>query len=260
VIDQFWAASKQHIDSRVNQILADLAIEDPAPLKEMEAVCFARGVDEIRDGCGNGVEAWLARSPRRTIVAVGAHLSLARRRLALAHELGHVELHEAVSQAFVCETAEMLSIYKASDVEREANYFGAVLLMPTRFALPAVTAALPRIDAMKGLADRFGTSLTASALRFTELTADECAVVLSKNGAVSWWRAGGGFAGFIKRGPLDEYTFAHDVAHSRSIPSGPQRVDADAWLSSRFQSEDFLFEESTPLGSTGVVLSVLTRP
>ncbi len=114
-----------------------------------------------------------------------------RGRFSLAHELGHFFLDEhrealrdgaAPSDRSWCVPgAERL-------VEREADTFAAALLMPSKPVLADAKGRPRGLAGVLAVAERFGVSLTAAAIRYAELEVCPCAVVKWARGEAAWRR------------------------------------------------------------------------
>ena len=83
--------------------------------------------------------------------------------------------------------------YGYAELERqsprnEANTFASEPLMATALFRPRCAHAEPNLTVVKGLAQEFQTTLTATAVRFVEACHAACLVVLSEQGWVRWWR------------------------------------------------------------------------
>ncbi len=184
-----------------------------------------------------------------------------RRRFAIAHELGHWMLHKSQSQINACTEQNMVAKYKASVPEVEANYFAAELLMPEKLLGPRVKNVRPSFAVFSELANDFDTTLTAMAVRCADVVDGYCALVVSQNNKVHWWRGSEDFEQrfWIEPGSLlSEEALAGSVFRGKPVPSGPVEVDSEAWASCRhgFEHEP-LFEEVFLMPSYGQVLSLL---
>lgn len=107
-----------------------------------------------------------------------------------AHELGHYFAHRArVPAGFECGQGDVLG--NAARVEyrqheREADEFASYLLMPLDdFRQQAATGPMS-MELLKHLADRYGVSFTAAALKWLESTDLCAAVVVATNGFICW--------------------------------------------------------------------------
>jgi len=70
--------------------------------------------------------------------------------------------------------------------EREADFFATALLMPQALFKSAMNRHSPGIEAIKALSELFETSLTATAIRYAQLTPDPVAVLVSKGRSVEY--------------------------------------------------------------------------
>jgi Zn-dependent peptidase ImmA (M78 family) len=186
---------------------------------------------------------------------------VAARRFTIAHELGHYVLkHPSPSVAEMCEPmARGHERHEARDVEAEANAFASELLMPEHLVRPACEAAWVSLDPALRIAYEFGVSARASAIRFVELTAMPCAVVLSERGAVRWSVTSATFPGAIARGrPVDRRSIAWDYFKRGVLRHGMQLVPGAAWLDSA--TDGPLLEHSIASYERGTVLTMLGLP
>jgi len=139
----------------------------------------------VHNGAMRGAEGRLIRKNGKGIIRVGNSALLpGRQRFTIAHELGHWELHKGVSQ-FICDDEDMRD-YGRSPMEMEANHFAAELLMPTFHFREACGRGLPSFDLIGNLADEFQTTLTATAIRYADVTHHRVIVVWVFGGKVMW--------------------------------------------------------------------------
>lgn len=153
----------------------------------VEEIAMCRGV-LVMDGALEGAEARLVRVAERGIIRVKTGMPEdGRRRFAIAHELGHWELHRNESQWQFCSESDIQG-YSGSAPEIEANTFASELLMPTYLFRPRCEEVTPDLQLIKRLAEEFNVTLTAAAVRFVEESKSTCMVVFSKDDKVSWWK------------------------------------------------------------------------
>ena len=81
---------------------------------------------------------------------------------------------------------------------------------------------------IRGLSEKYGTSLTATAIRVVETASEPVAVVLSELGQVRWFMRSRSFPFRIRRGRLHEWTYASDYFSGRELPEVAQDVLAVA--------------------------------
>jgi hypothetical protein len=157
-----------------------------APNFEIRDIAWALGV-EVKVGGVAGADARIVKTEdgRGVIRLNPAITEPSRRRFSIAHELGHWELHPKLEQGYVC-TAENLRDYGRSPEEAEANWFAATLLMPKFLIPPETFKQDPTLEFVRQLAKNFGTSLTAAARRFVELSNQPVVLVASSQGRIAW--------------------------------------------------------------------------
>lgn len=175
--------TQQQISARVFKIWKEYGFPHPAEI-EIEDLAMERGVLVI-EGDIKGAEGRLMRKKGAGIAHIRKGIPfLGRRRFTIAHELGHWELHEGQSQ-FICSATDMRD-YKNSQMEVEANHFAAELLMPPHHLRKAIERQEPSMGLIKRLAEEFGTTLTATAIRFVDCTKYKMIVVWAEGGTIRW--------------------------------------------------------------------------
>ncbi len=229
---------------------ADLVLEDLA---------LAMGVLVLDDRL-EGADARLVRNGERGLVRVKKDIpELGRRRFAIAHELGHWRLHAKLSQILACTSEDMVKKYQASEAEVEANYFASALLMPEKLYSSKIRGVQPTMELMTELAGFFNTTLTATTMRLTEVTTEACAVIVSENGRIRWWRLSESLekGTWVEAGPVPSGSRA--AALFRGEPNrGPLEADASDWLRADDELElETLIEDSVLLGRYGSVVTLL---
>lgn len=205
-----------------------------------------------------GCEARLVRKGDIGIISVNSLIQEeGRKRFAIAHEIGHFILHTG-TQLILC-TEDDMHIWKESKVQEiEANEFAASLLMPQEVFIRSIKIGQPTLNIIIEIAKEFRTTLTATALRYVGITKEPCALVVSKNGYIKWYRKSDCFNFHVKVGEkLSFNTYAFDYFDGLNLPKAPDSVPARAWLAGEIDEEAELIEHSMSLGNYGVVLSLL---
>ncbi len=230
----------------------------------LEDIALQRGVLVIEQPLVT-MEARIIRSGQRGLIRVRAGIpETGRKRFAIAHELGHWELHKGISQLFACTSDDMVARYRASPEEGEANWFAAGLLMPSHLFTAKVIGAVFSLDTLSQAARYFQTSLTATAIRYVELSDDYCAVAVADGGRIRWWR---GTECFERR-----FWLQHGANLSRSSLAGslfvqghgrvgPDEVDISAWSErGATHGSGSIVEESLYMETYGQILTLLRLP
>jgi hypothetical protein len=109
-------------------------------------------------------------------------------RFCIAHELGHYHLPGHVDALFKTGTVHESRAGFVSDskYEREADNFAASLLMPKGLFKKAMASADSGIAAIQRLSSQFTTSLLATSIRFTNLSDDPIAIIVSTKNVIDY--------------------------------------------------------------------------
>lgn len=111
------------------------------------------------------------------------------RRFTVAHELGHYFLEGHYKHIFADGNSRHVSDsgYSSDDpFEREADAFAAALLMPPGLFKSACGRVAPGFKAIETLSEKCVTSLTATAIRYADLSDGPIAVIGSKDNRVQF--------------------------------------------------------------------------
>lgn len=182
-----------------------------------------------------------------------------RRRFIVAHELGHCILHKTGSVT-ACAERDLFR-YEDGNREAEANWFASELLMPARLFGRHCDVPEPNFAALKSIASLCRTTLTATSIRFVQLTPERCALAWSEAGKVKWCVRSPDFPGWVERQRvLGRFSHAADVFAGKPVPEGFQPVPQAAWLDRRVLDGRDLMEETLSFGRLGAALSMLWLP
>lgn len=214
----------------------------------------------------DSASARLVRQGDYGLIRVSDRLFLSgQRRFAIAHELGHFVLHKKVSQLLACTDADIRGSYRTSPFEIEASIFAGALLMPQELFETRTAKTVPTTEIIKGLADEFDTSLTATALRYVETSRDYCVVVVSENNKIRWWRASESFANhdlsIERKQALPKFSAAAAYFQNGAAPATPIEVELRDWLGDKSGIDsDYVIEQAIPLSEYGQVISLIWLP
>jgi uncharacterized protein DUF955 len=182
-----------------------------------------------------------------------------RKNFTIAHEIAHFVLPKH-DESSVCRSSQIETWNgQVAARELEANEFAAELLLPEAIVRATVGRPEPSLAVAKSIGETFSTSLTASAYRFAELTSFRCAVVWSSQRRVSWFKPSAEFGQWVRiRDAVDPRTFAFDCFEGTTVPSKPEAVPADAWLSGKgLRADAMILEESRSMPFYDAVLTLL---
>lgn len=109
-------------------------------------------------------------------------------RYSISHELGHYFLDGHVDHLLPGDGihSSRAGFISGDPYELEADNFAAGLLMPATLYKRLIIRRDPSLDAVESLASDCRTSLTATAIRFAELTDDAVAVIISTRNVIDY--------------------------------------------------------------------------
>ncbi|MFZ5481108.1 MAG: ImmA/IrrE family metallo-endopeptidase [Myxococcota bacterium] len=198
----------------------------------------------VQDVPMTGSVARLVQRGRGAVISVSTDVrEPGRRRFAVAHELGHLVLHEGVSEWDFCSAKDLLR-YEQRGAEPEANAFASALLMPKTLFTPRCQPSKPDLHIVASLATEFATTLTATALRFARFSRDRCAVVFSFGGKVAWACKSDGFNAWL-RADLDPESYAGAAFRGVDPVDRLSVMPAEVWVDSDRLPEDAEIFEHT---------------
>lgn len=186
-------AAANQISSMLNAVLG----VDRFPVKvdelalEYSRQCFPDSpIDKVVGEDMDDFEGMLAANKARSkwlIVYNSAVRSEGRKRFTVAHEFAHYLLHRHQQDRFECGTDDIeTGDNNGRDIEAEADVFASTLLMPLDDFRRQVDGQPVSFDLLGHCADRYGVSLTAAALRWTEIAPKRVVLVASRDDHMLW--------------------------------------------------------------------------
>jgi len=148
--------------------------EAPVPVSR---VAKAKGARIFVDSLDGDLSGFLYRDKVQAVIGVNTSHSRARQNFTIAHELGHLLLHDQeqlhVDHEFRFRLRNDVSSQGIDEHEQEANYFAASLLMPRQFIERDLAGQefvdLLDDDFLRDLARKYGVSAQALAIRLKTL-------------------------------------------------------------------------------------------
>ncbi|WP_205602509.1 ImmA/IrrE family metallo-endopeptidase [Chelativorans alearense] len=191
-------------------------------------------------------------------------------RFSVGHELGHYFLDGHIDHVLPEDGvhASRAGFVSADPYELEADHFSAGLLMPSTLFSRALSRAGQGLVAVESAAGLCRTSLTATAIRYAELTDDAVAVVVSTGKTIDYCFLSDTIKSlpqltWLRKGtPVPRQTATAQFNADPSRIANADRTEADIdimdWLGGTRSVE--AVEEVIGLGSYGKTLTVLTCP
>lgn len=262
-------------DSRLKDatLHAEKLVRDENLVLPIDLMALAKSRDilvEAKPETARGVSGMLLRAGDNFAICYATHIkSGGFQRFSIAHELGHYFLAGHPEHVFSGGKGihESRAGFGSRDqIELEADHFAAGLLMPSHLFKPEAGRYSDGFTAIEKLADRCQTSLTASAIRYAEITDAAVAVVISTGASVDYCFASRSMRGI--RGykhpskgsllPRDALTRHFNQTENNVV--GAQREEDDADLIAWFRADDEIdaSEEVVGLGDYGKTLTVIT--
>lgn len=191
-------------------------------------------------------------------------------RFSVGHELGHYFLDGHIDHILPTDGIHTshAGFVSADPYELEADQFAAGLLMPETAFKRAIGAQDAGLQAVESLAGLCKTSLTATAIRYAELTDDAVAIIISTGPVIDFCFMSNTIKSlpqltWIKKGtPVPRGTATARLnAVSQSIANGDRLeddIDIIDWLGGTRSAK--ATEQVIGLGNYGKTLTVLTCP
>lgn len=236
---------------------------------DLGEVCARLGIVLKEDDLPRSVDGCLIREPgRKPGILVNCNVPYpSRKRFTIAHELGHYRIRTHKGTFYQC-LGEDVEGYRARRIEeKEANEFACEFLLPEAEALEFLRRKEVSLEAAREMAERFGLSLTAAALRLVTLSRfDCCALVLCRGDEIAWAVPSTRFSRRYRirdRGEVPEGSYARRVLAQSDCGSPRGRLPADVWLwvavpgGARPPS---LTEEAVSFPRLNMALSLVTVP
>jgi len=147
------AIRRRKIQTLIESLLAENGItEAPVPVSQ---IAKAKGARIFVDSLQGDLSGFLYRDKEKVVIGVNSHHAKARMNFTIAHELGHLLLHDQeplhVDHDFRVRLRDDESSKGIDEAEREANFFAASLLMPKHF----IEKDLEETDDIDFLDDKF---------------------------------------------------------------------------------------------------------
>src|SRR5689334_16313131 len=130
------AIRKRKIETLIDELLtayriADAPVSVPKIAKAHRARIFYQSLKDDMSG-------FLYRDKDHSVIGVNTHHAPVRQNFTMAHELGHLLLHDQEQLhvdrgSFLVRLRNDVSSKGTDEAEREANFFAASLLMPKKF-------------------------------------------------------------------------------------------------------------------------------
>ena len=224
---------------------------------------------EPKTDCEKGVSGMLLRAGENFCIIYATYLgNLGFENFSIAHELGHYFLDGHPETIFQNSNTHksMANFVSDNEIERQADIFAASLLMPETLFKNHLTEYEKGMSCIEAMANLCNTSLTATAIRYAELTDDKVIVIVSTNGIIDYCRISNAVFNLkdveipkkgdrIPKGTATERIYSDSALMFKQEPQYCE-TDFRDWLECRKSKE--AVEEAKGLGKYGKVLTVIS--
>jgi Zn-dependent peptidase ImmA (M78 family) len=141
---------------------------------------IAAGEFDRFEGCLNHENGWN--------IIYNKKMSKGRVNFTIAHEFGHYLLHrQDLANGIECDSNAMRNWNSAEAIrEKEANVFASYLLIPLDDFRAQTQGRQINLELLQKLSGRYGTSLTATVLKYLDMISGRAILIASKDGFVDW--------------------------------------------------------------------------
>ena len=219
--------SKCHAKRLLQQLKISALPIDPYGIAKQKEI-------EVSEDDSEGYSGMLLLVNKHALISVRKTIrEYQRKRFTVAHELGHYTIPGHLTSDkpfFKCTDKDLNTFWELNSKESEANSFAAELLMPENHFKDRINGKDLSYNVLQDLKAEFDTSLTATAIRFIEISG-EYALIRSEKGAIKSFFRGEEFPYYVRdKGPLDENSMAIEFFNGENIPTTIEAVPAECWL------------------------------
>ena len=244
------------IQKSAEKLIQSLGITTPEEI-DLEAIAMTLGVS-VRERQMVGCEARIIGKSDRAVVSINSSGSRERKRFSLGHELGHWQLHRGMT--FKCLKEDIGNpANRSKHKEREADNFSANLLMPWFLFKPIVRPhAHASFNAVEKVADRFKTSMTATAIRLVESNLFPAIVICHSQKRRLWFNQSQDVPKrWFPKDTLEIESSAFTIAYGkRGRDLQHRKVNASVWFDHHEAADYEVWEQSIPYGKDKVLTLV----
>jgi Zn-dependent peptidase ImmA (M78 family) len=180
------------------ELLERYGIDDPT---EIPLDVIARGIGAYYEERPlNNSEGRMISFGDKALITINSNISIpGKKRYAIAHEIGHFEMHRNSIPLIVDTEDNFVDWLKTGPHEKEANEFAAEFLMPRDVFAKECKGKGKRLspELIRSLAARFQTSLTSTLMRYVEFGNHEVCLVYCKDNKMGWFKKSTDFHHFL---------------------------------------------------------------
>lgn len=169
------------------RLLERCGLDDPTEIP-LSTIVQGLGVYYIEKSLKN-CEGRIVTVGDNTLITINSGIAYeGKKRYAIAHELGHFEMHKEEIPILSDNEESFVDWLKAGPHEREANEFAAEFLMPREVFAKECKGKKISPELIRHLSSRFQTSMTSALMRYIDFGNHEACIVYCKDNKMKWRR------------------------------------------------------------------------
>jgi Zn-dependent peptidase ImmA (M78 family) len=204
----------------------------------MEEIAWSRGLI-VRFKEMDGSQGRILMSNDEGIITINSSITYQPKiNYIIAHEIGHAQLHRHLA-LFNDNDKTLSEWYAQGPHEKEANSFGAELLMPADLFIRKAKNKKLALPLIEEIASYFGASKTATFLRYKDMRLSPVMIVFIENGFIKWKSYSEEFPyKWLTYGTkVPPYSVAGDYYHRQIEEKKPVKVNAMEWFPEDYQCQ-----------------------
>jgi Zn-dependent peptidase ImmA (M78 family) len=246
------------------KLLQSLGCAEPKDM-DMEEIAWACDLAVNRKEM-DGSEGRILMNEKTAFISVNSKIDYQPKvNFIIAHEIGHAVLHRKQFPLYN-DTNKTLSDWYANGIhETEANAFATELLMPTNLFVKKIKTRKLDLSLIESVADYFGSSKTATFIRYKDLGEFPVMIIFIENGIIKWKTCSVDFPfqWLPLKSKVPAWTVAGDYYNRGVIENSPSKVEAGEWFAEDYKIKgnetQKLWEQCFPVGENSILSCVWTK-
>ncbi|WP_412464686.1 ImmA/IrrE family metallo-endopeptidase [Flavobacterium mekongense] len=184
---------KNSSDLLIKKIAESLAMEYSENITPLEKILDDEEIELFYDSYGNSFDGMTIYDNDRFYIHIntyrGNRPDTNRARFTIGHELGHffIDNHRiGLKNGLLSPHFSINNVNETSKIEREADFFASNLLMPEVKFKKAIGREKFTFQLIKRLSQEFNTSITATAIRLSDIGNHPLMLVYCENAKIIW--------------------------------------------------------------------------
>lgn len=240
-LSKLWLASGQSFPLSVK----DIALE-------ITRTKFADPVGSVIPHGIAGIDGMLTKSQKKNnwCISYDENVTVPGRiNFTIAHELGHYLLHRKLRDTFQCGQVQIIEYGspESKRIESQANMFASYLLMPRNDFEVQIAGCELSFELLGHCANRYQTSLTATALKWLEFTKEAAMLVVSDHDEFICWsycsQAARRIGAYISPGKVVPASVLENLRSSALAVREPRLVAPGVWHSTEEAIESVIVSD-----------------